>query len=105
VRARGLDPTSALYRRLMGMFTARAPGFGEQFAAAQADRVHAQRLAHTLKSEAATLGADTLAARAAALEQACAEGADDGRLRQLLAEVEAALLPVLAHAARFDGAR
>jgi PAS domain S-box-containing protein len=105
VRARGLDPTSALYRRLMGMFAARAPGFGEQFAAAQADRVHAQRLAHTLKSEAATLGADTLAARAAALEQACAEGADDGRLRQLLAEVEAALLPVLAHAASFDGAR
>ncbi|MBW7900926.1 MAG: response regulator [Rhodocyclaceae bacterium] len=68
--------------------------FGSDFRAA-AEPAAAERLAHTLKSTAGTIGARALQAAAAALEQACHEGAAGAAVEAALAGVLAELDPVL----------
>jgi CheY-like chemotaxis protein len=55
---------------------------------------HAQRLAHTIKGVAATIGADTLNARASELEAAIKDGSED-RYEALTTGLEGAMSPVL----------
>jgi signal transduction histidine kinase/DNA-binding response OmpR family regulator/HPt (histidine-containing phosphotransfer) domain-containing protein len=69
----------ALYRRMLGMFREKEADFEQRFRAARAagDGEAATRAAHDLKSEAGTLGMHELEQSAAALEQACRQGARD----------------------------
>ncbi|WP_341889401.1 response regulator [Variovorax sp. YR752] len=86
--ARGIDldaartalGDAALYARIAGMFVERESGFVDRFTAARSAADHAamSRLAHDLKSLAATLGAHVLSQAAAALEQACADPTSAG---------------------------
>jgi len=88
----------ALYLRSLRGFRRECGGSAEAIAAASAGRDHAQarRLAHSLKSVAATIGAATLAERAGALEERCADGemaageiaACAAELRRVLAALE-----------------
>ncbi|WP_140625771.1 response regulator [Methylibium rhizosphaerae] len=96
--ALGNDP---LYDRLARMFVERETRFLERFAAARAaaDGAAMTRLAHDLKSVAATLGAQALSHAAAALEQACVEHASAHTVDGLLAVVAAELEPA------FNGVR
>jgi signal transduction histidine kinase/DNA-binding response OmpR family regulator len=104
--ALGNDP---LYDRLARMFVERETRFLERFAAARAaaDGAAMTRLAHDLKSVAATLGAQALSHAAAALEQACVEHASahtvDGLLAVVAAELEPAFNGVRAPAAQEAG--
>jgi CheY-like chemotaxis protein len=95
LRAGGVETGSALHDKLRAMIVERERGFGERFRAAAGDRVIATRLAHDLKSEAATLGARPLSALAAELEAACARGAPTQEIDALLGVVLAALAPFL----------
>ena len=87
----------SLYRRLLCMFRDREAGFVARFRAALADsdRELPLRLAHDLKSVAGSIGAHALREHAQALEQACVEGAEPGRLEALLTAVQAALAPLI----------
>jgi CheY-like chemotaxis protein/HPt (histidine-containing phosphotransfer) domain-containing protein len=87
-----------LYARIARMFVEREARFGERFAAARAagDTAAMLRLAHDLKSVAATLGATALAEAAAGLEQACAGLAPAQALEAQLERVRAQLGPALA---------
>ncbi len=71
----------ALYRRVLASFASEFGGSAEAIAAALAagDFPLARRLAHSLKSAAATIGAHELSRRATVLEARCASGlrADD----------------------------
>ena len=60
------------------------------------DNVVAERLAHTLRSVAANIGAHSLAERAMALEQAIRIGQPAGEVDSLAASVQASLDPLLA---------
>jgi len=91
----GVEPGSALHRRLQAMFAERSSQFRARFDAAADDRVTAMRLAHDLKSEAAMLGARVLSAAAADLEAACARNAAGREIETQLERVQAALAPVL----------
>jgi CheY-like chemotaxis protein len=86
-----------LYRRLLRMFLQEQQGFPAPFTTALAagDLATARRLAHNLKSLAATLGAHGVERTARALEEACAADEPVQRLRALLDEVATQLLPVL----------
>jgi HPt (histidine-containing phosphotransfer) domain-containing protein len=77
------------------MLVERERNFGDRFRAAAGDRVTATRLAHDLKSEAATLGALPLSKLAAELEGACARGAPMQEINAMLDVVLAALAPFL----------
>jgi HPt (histidine-containing phosphotransfer) domain-containing protein len=68
-----------LYRRLLDIFLDGQREFVTQFRAASAtgDIAAAARLAHDLKSLAATIGADTVQTAAASLENACMEQGSD----------------------------
>jgi CheY-like chemotaxis protein/HPt (histidine-containing phosphotransfer) domain-containing protein len=68
-----------LYRRLLDIFLDGQREFVTQFRAASAtgDIAAAARLAHDLKSLAATIGADTVQTAAASLENACTEQGSD----------------------------
>ncbi|MBX3604880.1 MAG: response regulator [Piscinibacter sp.] len=113
-RGIALDPArselgDALYRRIAGMFVERENGFVQRFAAARsaADGAAMSRMAHDLKSTAATLGAIDLSRAADALEQACA-APDSGQLDALLERVGAELarsLTVLRSMASAGGAK
>jgi CheY-like chemotaxis protein len=81
-RTSGLANTGgddALYRRMLGLFRERESDFAQRIRAAHAagDATTAMRAAHDLKSEAGTLGMQSLQEAAAALERACLEGARD----------------------------
>jgi len=95
LRASGVEPGSAFHSRLLAIVVERERGFGERFRAAAGDRVTATRLAHDLKSEAATLGALTLSAVAAELEAACVRRASTQEVDALLDVVLAVLTPFL----------
>ncbi len=94
-----LDGDEALYCTLAQMFIGDAPTWLDQFRAARAggDRETATRAAHTLKSLAASIGAETLRAQAGTLEAAAREnnepvmGANAPAFEQELALVIAAL--------------
>ena len=91
----GGDP--ALHRRLLARFLAGNVDFPATFRAALAgdDPSAAERLAHSLKSSAAHVGATEVAAAAERLERACASS-DKTAITATLATCEAALAPVLA---------
>ena len=65
-------------------------------AAANADRELAERLAHTLRSVAANIGAQEISAHAQALEQALRSSATPQTTAALIASLDAALQPLLA---------
>jgi len=81
------DGDVSLYRHMLGVFFRNAQDFVARFRAARAsgDMDDAMRLAHDLKSMAATIGAQAVQRAAAALEQACRERGDDAALQALLA--------------------
>ena len=85
---------AALYRSLLERFVQDHAGFAAELSAARAcgDQLGAVRLAHTLKSVAAQIGAMPLAALAGQLEDGLNRGAVDGTLP---ARVESALAQLL----------
>jgi two-component system, sensor histidine kinase and response regulator len=87
-----------LYQRMLRKFAEGQADFGAAFRAAgsDADAQAAERMAHSLKGTAGNIGAGEVQAAAAALEQACHEGASAERIEVLLAAVEHSLAPVLA---------
>ena len=86
-----------LFRLLLRMFLHDQQDFPEPFNAALADGdwTTARRLAHNLKSLAATLGAHAVARAAEALEEACAAEEPAQHLQALLDEAGRHLLPLL----------
>ena len=91
------DGDGSLYRHLLGVFFRDAQDFAARFRAARAsgDMDDAMRLAHDLKSMAATIGAQAVQRTMAALEQACREPGDDAALQALLAAAAEDLATVL----------
>jgi len=87
-----------LHRRLLCMFRDREANFAARFGAAHAahDMPTATRLAHDLKSVAATVGATSVSAAAEVLERACAGGVGSPDIDALLAAVVERLDPVIA---------
>lgn len=82
-----------LYLKLLRHFYSQNQGFIQQFASlADTRRGDAERLAHTLKGTAGTLGIDTVQSTAQALETACANDQDT---RQPLKQVENTLALVM----------
>lgn len=71
---------------------------------AAGDAPAAQRIAHTLKGSAGTLGAEALRQRALALELALREGAGDARLETLIAALETEIAPLVGAICRSGGA-
>jgi two-component system sensor histidine kinase/response regulator len=96
-----------LYLRLLHKFQASQGDFAGQFQAARADADPgaAARLAHSLRGSAGNLGARDLAQAAAALEQACLDGADEAVLQAGVANVEGRLAPVLQGLAKLQPER
>jgi signal transduction histidine kinase/CheY-like chemotaxis protein len=96
-----------LYRRLLQKFHASQSHFAEAFTLARetsklSDATTATRCAHTLKGNAANIGAKAVAQAAGELEAACARCANDDVIGQLLAKVLAELEPVLAGLSLMD---
>ncbi|MFT4101716.1 MAG: response regulator [Burkholderiaceae bacterium] len=87
-----------MFERLLRLFVRMHGNFGSAFAQASGPnaRLDRRRLAHDLKSSAATLGAFALQRVAQELERACAEGDDAGTVDDRLAGVLRELGPVLA---------
>ncbi|MFU2487894.1 response regulator [Thauera sp. WH-1] len=87
----------ALYAHMLQLFVSGQHDALARFhtALAAGDRDAASRIAHTLKSVAASIGAQPLSASAQALESACRAGAPDHDLAPLAAAVDAALGPLL----------
>ena len=92
------DP--ALYRRLLAKFRSGSNDFAAAFRAARLsdDPDAAQRLAHTLKGSAGTIGAAAVRHAADRLEQALRQSSPpgDAELEALVASLESSLAPVLA---------
>jgi CheY-like chemotaxis protein len=86
-----------LYRSLLGRFLSGQQAFGAGFRAAQeaSDASAPERLAHTLKSVAGSIGARGVQAAAADLERACRSMAPVPVVQQALARLEAEMAPVL----------
>ena len=93
----GTAGNDTLYRRLLVMFADAQQKFAPTFRAARAtgDMVTATRAAHDLKSQAGTIGASEVQLAAAALEEACAHGAADDVIEELLETVALVLGPVI----------
>ena len=87
----------SLYRSLLGRFLAGQRAFGADFRAAQqaSDPSAPERLAHTLKSVAGSIGARGVQAAAADLERVCRALAPLHAVEQALSRVEAELAPVI----------
>ena len=87
----------SLYRSLLGRFLAGQRAFGADFRAAQqaSDPSAPERLAHTLKSVAGSIGARGVQAAAADLERVCRALAPLPAVEQALSRVEAELAPVI----------
>lgn len=88
---------TVLYRSLLAKFHAGQTQFMQTFAHArsQGEASAAERVAHTLKSVAGSIGARGVQAAAAELERACRAGEAAGRIDALAARVQAELAPVL----------
>ena len=86
-----------LYTRLLVKFREGQQRFAEQFrdAISNHDRDGAMRAAHTLKGNAASIGALRVASAAAELERACLQGAPAAALDPLLGAVLSELSPVM----------
>ncbi|WP_407279367.1 response regulator [Aromatoleum evansii] len=86
-----------LYLRMLARFRDTQSRFAEQFAAAQADPdpSAAMRAAHTLKGNAANIGARGVQSAAEALELACRDGLPVAQLTPLLDWTLAELEPVI----------
>ena len=91
-----------LYRKLLQRFLDSEQDFATRFATArqEADPTAAIRAAHTLKGTSGSIGAKGLAAVAAHLEAACADG-DPERIENALARTLAELKPVTDGLAQF----
>ena len=87
-----------LYRRTLRRFVASQADFAERLrqALAAGDAPAARRAAHSLKGLAATIGARSLASRAAALETACRDQESPVQLQAALEAVLDELGPLLA---------
>ncbi|MGK8437888.1 response regulator [Ectopseudomonas hydrolytica] len=85
-----------LYLELLGKFASVQADFPAQLrgALANGDTARGERLAHTFKGLAGSIGASALQAQAAELERALASGSD--AFEALLAELERQLQPLLA---------
>jgi CheY-like chemotaxis protein len=94
----GMMGDEHLYHRLLRMFRDREASFAARFQAACAagDMRTATRLAHDLKSVAATVGAQAVRETAEALERACSNGAGPADFDSLLSTVTHQLDPVIA---------
>ncbi|MFL6698499.1 MAG: response regulator [Vitreoscilla sp.] len=92
------------YLRLLRMFRDREADFETRFKGvfSAAQRVEATRMAHDLKSVAGALAAHAVQRSAAELELACAEGAGDAAIEQLLQAVARCLDPVIAELRLLD---
>lgn len=104
------DGNERLYRRLLEMFRTGQRDVVERFRAAWAvgDDMSAMRCAHNLRTVAASLGMTVLADVGKRLELACRELANDGndaQVHALLAELAAALRPVLTGLDALHGSR
>ncbi|MDD2845899.1 MAG: response regulator, partial [Rhodoferax sp.] len=88
---------ASLYRRLLCKFRDGQGAFGELFAQARGgvDATAAQRVAHTLRGTAATVGAKGVQEAAEQLERACNQHAPDAQLDERLERVLQELRPVL----------
>lgn len=88
---------SALYRKQLQRFRDSGAGFPEQFARARAsgDKPEMLRLAHTLKSNAALIGAERLSEAFRQLELSCIDSATTALNIQLPAGLTAELDGVL----------
>ncbi len=88
---------AALYRKVLRKFQAAQADFSARFQAALAspDSTEAERLAHTLKSTAGTIGARALARIAGQLEEAC-RSRDSAGIASTLEHATRELAPVLA---------
>jgi len=86
-----------LYRSLLTRFRDQYRHFRRDFAGARdaADATAARRYAHTLKGDAANLGAGRIRRRAEALEQACRGAAHRAELDRLTSALEAELAQLL----------
>ena len=95
-----------LYRSLLGRFLSGQQAFATGFRAAQqgVDASGPERLAHTLKSVAGSIGARGVQAAAAELERACRTQAATPVVEQALERVEAALAPVISGLAAWQAA-
>jgi PAS domain S-box-containing protein len=95
-----------LYRSLLGRFLSGQQAFATGFRAAQqgVDASGPERLAHTLKSVAGSVGARGVQAAAAELERACRTQAATPVVEQALERVEAALAPVISGLAAWQAA-
>ncbi|PJC86860.1 hypothetical protein CSW98_07655 [Vibrio sp. HA2012] len=90
VRTQG---NTGLYLKLLQRFYTQYQNFPAQFTAAQQEKgTEAERLAHTLKGTAGTLGADTIQKAAQVLETACSEQRDT---RPAINSLSLVLTPVL----------
>ena len=87
-----------LYQQLLKMFFEGQHDFSERFREAYAagNVATAQRLAHSLKAVAATLGARDVQVAATALERACALSNDGAAVQACAEEVAHSLAPVMA---------
>jgi CheY-like chemotaxis protein len=87
----------ALYRSLLGKFCSGQGRFVSSFRAAQGtgEASAPERLAHTLKSVAGSIGARDVQAAAAELEGACRKGDAASHIDALLDKLAAELAPVL----------
>ena len=87
----------ALYRRLLLKFRDGQSAFADRFAQARvgSDSTAAQRMAHTLRGTAATIGAKGVQEAAERLELACKQQVSDAQIDALLGQVLAELQPVL----------
>ena len=94
-----------LYTRLLHKFKDSQSGFAELFtqALADPDTTAPARTAHTLKGTAGNIGARSVQAAAAELEQACLAGADTQALQPLLQKCVESLAPVVAGLRAFAG--
>ncbi len=86
-----------LYKKLLQLFSQSEVNFGEKFQSAwqAGDRVHAARLAHSLKGVSASIGAKDVQSAALALERACHEGRTGEEIQVLLERTLQALQRVL----------
>jgi HPt (histidine-containing phosphotransfer) domain-containing protein len=87
-----------LYLRLLCKFRDTQTDFAEQFQAAQIDPdpAAAERLAHSLRGSAGSIGAKAVAQACALLEQACQNGEPATVVQALAMQVEQCLRPILA---------
>jgi CheY-like chemotaxis protein len=95
---RRVGSNQALYDKILARFSDDAAGFCDKFSAllAAGDVIAATRLAHSLKSSAATIGADAVQRAAARIEEMCRlDGAEGARMAELLDGLKQAMTRLL----------